>query len=414
MRRSSFSAVAALIALLAAEPAVAQQSAIHNPTTYGAPFSVIKTYQEQAELLGLKSSNPQPRASPLKRGTSIYHVKKAKSLLDEMEGLKPDGTRSGSAFFKKIQFHLESARFAGMSYESALEEIYRSSSTAPDLIRLRKQNLLNAMKFDRELGLLTPANLQRLERGYAPLVTKGNPKYIGEVVEVDHAIPIGGPNGRPIYENEVANLRMLPISLNREKSANVDHISQGREAKLDRAYLAERNVITSGVLNAGVGIVLVYTSTKDILANLKSGPRDLLNNLRLIEQSSSLIAGGSFAAEGIGFIANVKSLAQMGGRIVMPVMIVMELSGVVVDTFQWNNLTHEQKYVALIKHGSNAMLIGAMLDKEPYSMAALYVLGGVGNVTANILGRHFAGVEEFDQKRQIRDFIYQHYGVGDN
>ena len=235
MGRISMAVVVGCVLFLLVERVGAQ------PTMTLAP---LLTHTEQARLLGLVTSKSKS-SSFLLKNSSDYHITQAKSLLNEMDQLKPDGTRSGNPLFKKVLFHLEGARQAGVSYESSLNQIYRESSRVPALVQLRKQALLNNMKSCRQLGLVTPENMQRLEQGLAPVVTKGNAKYIGETVEVDHSVPIRGPIGRAVYENEPANLQMLPKSINREKRAFADTKSPGREAKLDRAYLMATCGITA-------------------------------------------------------------------------------------------------------------------------------------------------------------------------
>ena len=167
-----------------------------QPTTaFGQPL----TQTEQARLLGLVTSKGES-PSVLLINSPDYHIAQARTLLEEMDQLKPDGTRSGNPLLKRVLYHLERARQSGVSYESSLDEIYRNSPRAPALIQDRKDQLIKDMKACRQLGLVTSENMERLEQGVAPIVTQGNVKYIGEPVEIDHRVPIRGPNGRAIYE----------------------------------------------------------------------------------------------------------------------------------------------------------------------------------------------------------------------
>jgi len=75
------------------------------------------------------------------------------------------------------------------------------------------------------LGLLTPDNLGRLSRGRSAVVTLG--PYQGELAEVDHIVPY---SLAPEVGNEIANLELLPASLNRRKS---DRIGQRQVAYAD-------------------------------------------------------------------------------------------------------------------------------------------------------------------------------------
>ena len=81
---------------------------------------------------------------------------------------------------------------------------------------LVKASLLQNLKIARELGLLTPDNLEHLRRGHAALASRG--PYAGESVEIDHIVPI---SLAPEIGNELANLEMLPRTLNRQKSNRV-------------------------------------------------------------------------------------------------------------------------------------------------------------------------------------------------
>jgi len=431
-----------------------------QPTT---AFAQPLTQTEQARLLGLMTSKDE--LPPLVLNNSAdYHIAKAKSLTREMEQLKPDGTRSGNPLFKKVQFHLQRARLAGVSYESALNEIYRGSSTAPALVQLRKKNWLNVIKSDQELGLLTPENLHQFEQSYAPTVTKGNPKYIGETAEVDHAVPIGGPNGRPIYENEVANLRMLPKSLNREKSANVNNISQGREEKLDRAYWADKNTIAGGMIGSGFGLLLIYTSGSTLLADLNTPHDDLTGKLRIGENASVFVSGGAMTAVGISeigsrFVTSDKALSifsgvtKWGGRTTLAGIIIAEPIALGLDYENWGKMTTGQRIDSVVQHGVNigsggyqayriyrasraaeTLIAGSELageedvagggPEDPVGdaiagatlVATVFMAGGqwaydlFHPIPPSWNSSAFSGLSP-DHKRQVEDSIYHNYGV---
>lgn len=66
------------------------------------------------------------------------------------------------------------------------------------------------------LGLLTTENLDRLSRGRSAVITLG--PYRGELAEVDHILPY---SLAPEVGNELANLELMPASVNRRKSARV-------------------------------------------------------------------------------------------------------------------------------------------------------------------------------------------------
>ncbi len=64
--------------------------------------------------------------------------------------------------------------------------------------------------------MLDAENLVRLKRGNAPVVRHG--PYAGRIAEVDHIVPHAQAME---IDNELANLEMLPASLNRAKSDKI-------------------------------------------------------------------------------------------------------------------------------------------------------------------------------------------------
>ena len=104
---------------------------------------------------------------------------------------------------------------------------------------LVKASLLRNLDIADKLGVLTPDNLALIRRGHSPIITRG--PYAGEPAEVDHIIPLAIA---PEVDKEIANLELLPRSLNRRKGATVgdrqlDYARRFRAAGLlDDAALA--------------------------------------------------------------------------------------------------------------------------------------------------------------------------------
>jgi hypothetical protein len=398
------------------------------------------TTGEQAELLGLRPSKTESAASLPNQNSSSYHITQAKTLLNEMDRLKPDGTRSGNPIFRKVLLHLERARSAGISYEASLNEIYRGSSIAPNLVQLRMASLRENMNIANNLGLLTPENLKRLDRGIAPIVTRGDSKFIGEIVEVDHRIPIGGPKGRLIYENEIANLQVLPKLQNREKSASVDAITKRREAKLDTAYWAN-NSIAGGVTTV-VGLLMLFQETPKewtAINNLFTASPDerFAALLSVGEHSSFMIMGGGFTVGGLaqtaaGFAREAKTMSRLanigkwGGRVGWAGFILAE--GFAITEYETGNMSERQFYTAqaAVVAGTGGGIIAGTLS----GVAVGFCLGwetGPGVVITSIVGGFAGGyaasktatmlVENYyssldeNQKKQVRELIYEHYKV---
>jgi hypothetical protein len=82
------------------------------------------------------------------------------------------------------------------------------------------------------LGCLAADSLDLLRRGRSPTVTRG--PYAGEPAEVDHIVPIALA---PELGNEIANLELMPRTLNRRKGIKVgarqlDYARKFRDAGL--------------------------------------------------------------------------------------------------------------------------------------------------------------------------------------
>ncbi len=82
--------------------------------------------------------------------------------------------------------------------------------------QLVKAALLANVEYAERAALFTPENLALMKSGKSPLVPSGS--FAGERYEVDHIIPVAE---FPQLGNELANLILLPRTLNRRKSAAV-------------------------------------------------------------------------------------------------------------------------------------------------------------------------------------------------
>ncbi|MBI5388738.1 MAG: hypothetical protein HZA90_29095 [Verrucomicrobia bacterium] len=142
------------------------------------------------------------------------------------------GKRGANARLNKIVYWLDQARGKGLSAETAVGWTQTLNRTKEPRAGLVKTELLRNLKLAEELGLLTPDNRDRLRRGHAAVVTRG--PYAGETVEIDHIVPI---SLAPEAGNELANLEMLPKTLNRQKSNRVGERQLAHAKKLFEAGL---------------------------------------------------------------------------------------------------------------------------------------------------------------------------------
>ena len=128
------------------------------------------------------------------------------------------------------------------------------------------------------------------------------------------------------------------------------------------------------------------------------------------ENASLSVSGVAMTAASIGTVAKYGGLAKWGGEIAFYGFVAAEGIAIVKDFYQWEHLSEGHKYVALIRHGSNVLLIVAFKVKDPRIAIPMAVVGVAGHVVAYFVDKYYTGLEE-EQKRQIRVFIYQHYGV---
>lgn len=111
---------------------------------------------------------------------------------------------------------LAEAKAAGRIPVEVIAEAQKRSGDSGARAALVRDALLRNLDIAEKLGCLTPENLALMKRGRSPQVTRG--PYAGEPAEVDHVVPIAV---MPELGNEIANLEMMPRTLNRRKGAKV-------------------------------------------------------------------------------------------------------------------------------------------------------------------------------------------------
>ena len=182
--------------------------------------------------------------------TAALHVSQARDLFDkidtfpgsysywktigdvkELPALGGD-QREGNPLFREALYHLVLAQKRGTSNSEIVNQLYEHSQLPKPIIEIRKERVIGNFKEMRLLGLDTTENIKLLKEGKAPLITKGNPKYLGERAEVDHMVSVLQALQ---FKNEVANYQLLPQSINRTKRGSS---CEGHQAKLESAYKA--------------------------------------------------------------------------------------------------------------------------------------------------------------------------------
>ncbi|MEW6305470.1 MAG: hypothetical protein AB1705_18495 [Verrucomicrobiota bacterium] len=137
--------------------------------------------------------------------------------LSDPDKLATLGERGANPRLNKIVYWMEHANRRGMSPETTVNLAQWWNFTREPRASLVNESLARNHKIAGELGLFTPENLDRLRNGKAGEVTRG--PYAGEPVEIDHLVPF---SLAPEVGNELANLEMLPRTLNRKKSNRVN------------------------------------------------------------------------------------------------------------------------------------------------------------------------------------------------
>lgn len=304
--------------------------------------------------------------------TATFHVEQAKQLLQKMDTTVPTPPirTGGYRLIKPIVYHLEKARQAGISYNTAFSQIYDNAPIGKELIKLRKQSLANNMKSVTKLGSLTSENMLLLEQSRAPRVTKGNQKYIGDVLEVHHRALY---HLSPKYENEVANLQLLPKSMHDEKWVHEVDISRSHEVQLDKAYKSARIQTAGKFLETGgkwLGRLGTVVSIGAEVYYIQGFARGKISDREFCTAQSTIIVGSGGAWVGI----------ETGGAIGLI------LAG-----------GPEDPLAAI------TVPIGAIIGG---------FAGGFGGASlGNMAASGFYGQLDDDQKQQVESFIYRHYGV---
>jgi hypothetical protein len=145
------------------------------------------------------------------------------------------GARAANPRVHKIVYWLADARDRGLAPEAVIAEAQRLNGDQGARGRLVSEAMLRNLKIADGLGLLTPENRDAMRRGHSPIVTRG--PYAGEPAEVDHIIPVAVA---PELAREIANLEIMPRTLNRRKAAKMGARQRDLAGKLFAAGVLTR------------------------------------------------------------------------------------------------------------------------------------------------------------------------------
>jgi hypothetical protein len=159
------------------------------------------------------------------------------SLIDPAKLATLQGERSANPRVLKCVYWLNDARVRGLQPATVISDAQHLNLSADQLhAPLVEAALLRNLDIAAKLGCLTPENLLRMRHGNSPMISRG--PYTGEPAEVDHIVPIAV---EPALGKEIANLELMPRSLNRRKGARMgarqrDYLEKFRASDLFKPF----------------------------------------------------------------------------------------------------------------------------------------------------------------------------------
>ena len=138
------------------------------------------------------------------------------SLTDPAKLATLTSERAANPRLLKCVYWLADARARGLDPAKVISDAQTTTGDTPAHAALVRDALLRNLKIADGLGLLTADNLALLRRGRSPTVTRG--PYADEPAEVDHILPL---SVAPEVGNEIANLELMPRTINRRKGAKI-------------------------------------------------------------------------------------------------------------------------------------------------------------------------------------------------
>jgi hypothetical protein len=148
------------------------------------------------------------------------------------------GERGANERVNRIVYYLHQAQISGTEPGVALDWAFLQNGTTGLTAALSKETLLLNCRHAVEWGLLSEPNLKRLRRGESAIITNG--RYKGESIDVDHIVPV---SIAPETGNSLANLEMLPASVNRSKGARVGFREMRFAARLYEAGILHKDTL---------------------------------------------------------------------------------------------------------------------------------------------------------------------------
>jgi hypothetical protein len=152
------------------------------------------------------------------------------------------GERGANPRIQKAVHWLAAAQKQGERPSKVLDQAVALASYKSNAADLTKDALLRSLGIAEKLWYLTEHGLAEMRRDRSATITKG--PYKGEHLSVDHIIPRAVV---PEPDNVIANLELMPLSLNEKKNANPGPRQRDTARKLYAAGLLSSKAL-EGVL----------------------------------------------------------------------------------------------------------------------------------------------------------------------
>ena len=165
-----------------------------------------------------------------------------KPLIDPAK-LATLGDRGANTRIQKVTAILWQAKVNGRDPAKVAEKAVELIGWAgTEKGRVTSAAMVRNVTIMERLGSTTPEDLEDMRHGRAATVRKG--PYIGEVLSVDHIIP---RSVAPELDNVIANLELMPLSVNQRKGNKIG----------DRQVSLAKALLDAGLLqNAGFQSVM--------------------------------------------------------------------------------------------------------------------------------------------------------------
>ena len=152
------------------------------------------------------------------------------SNLADPEKLATLGQRGANPRVQKITYWLFVVRQNGGSLEAAIDTAFSSFGwKGTPQGEETKLTFIRNFKRAENLGCFDAEGLEEMRRGHSPTVKRG--QFIGQEMSVDHVLPRAEV---PELDNVLANLELMPLKMNMDKSAKLEP----RQVEFARRFVA--------------------------------------------------------------------------------------------------------------------------------------------------------------------------------